>query len=168
MNSVFKSVLTLLLVLACWPLGAQTVARQAPPVASTAATGAPTAFDETTWATLLQTGPRPAAYLFTTSYCSTCPDAFAKVQAGAASRRMSVPLAVVMMDVDGNQALRHAAHFQGLTQMYAFDGFDAAIRYSVDPQWPNVTPYVVLIDKKGRLQKFIGPPTPKALRAWLG
>jgi hypothetical protein len=72
------------------------------------------------------------------------------------------------MDVGGNQALRHAVHFQGLTQMYAFDGFEAAIRQSVDPHWPNVTPYVVLIDKKGRLQKFIGPPTPKALRAWLG
>ena len=73
-----------------------------------------------------------------------------------------------MMDVGGNQALRHAMHFQGVTQMYSFEGFEPAIRQSVDPQWPNVTPYVVLIDKKGRLQKFIGPPTPKALRAWLG
>jgi len=158
MNSLFKTLLTLLLALSCSALWAQT----------TAATGAVADFDESTWATLLQSGPRPAAYLFTTSYCSTCPDAFAKVQAGAAHRRPAVPLSVVMMDVGGNQALRHMVHFQGLTRMYAFDGFEAAIRQSVDPQWPNVTPYVVLIDKKGRLQKFIGPPTPKALRAWLG
>ena len=33
-------------------------------------------FDETSWAHALQHGPRPAAYLFTTSYCSTCPAAF--------------------------------------------------------------------------------------------
>lgn len=125
-------------------------------------------FDESTWSGLLQSGPRPAAYLFTTSYCSTCPDAFAKVRAGAAKRGIKVPLAVVMMDVSGNQASRHALHFDGLTQLYAFDGFEPAIRQSIDPVWPNVTPYVVLIDKRGRLQKFIGPPTPKALRAWLG
>ena len=34
-------------------------------------------FDEKTWAQLLTQGPRPSAYLFTTSYCSTCPAAFA-------------------------------------------------------------------------------------------
>jgi hypothetical protein len=125
-------------------------------------------FDESTWATLLHSGPRPAAYVFTTSYCSTCPDAFAKVHAVLRGQHAGVPLAVVMMDVAGAQALRHALHFQGLTRMYAFDGFEPAIRYSVDPAWPHVTPYVVLIDKHGRLQRFIGPPSPKALRAWLG
>ena len=50
-------------------------------------------FDESTWPVLLQSGPRPAAYLFTTSYCSTCPDAFAKVRDGAAKRGLKVPLA---------------------------------------------------------------------------
>lgn len=127
-----------------------------------------TDFDENTWAKLLESGPRPAAYLFTTSYCSTCPAAFEKLHTATAKRSPKMPLVAVMMDVGGNQALRHAVHFQGMTHMYAFEGFEPAIRQSVDPQWPNVTPYVVLIDKKGRIQKFIGPPTPKALRAWLG
>ena len=167
MNSVFKTLLTLLLALAGNSWG-QASTPGAPAKAAAASVNSEVDFDETTWATLLQSGPRPAAYLFTTSYCSTCPDAFAKVQAGAARKGQAVPLSVVMMDVGGTQALRHMVHFQGLTRMYAFDGYEAAIRQSVDPQWPNVTPYVVLIDKKGRLQKFIGPPTPKALRAWLG
>ena len=172
MNSIFKTLLTLLLALTLagnnWAQSGATTTPAAPGKATPAAVTTVVDFDETTWAALLQSGPRPAAYLFTTSYCSTCPDAFAKVQAGATRQGRSVPLAVVMMDVGGTQALRHAAHFQGMAQMYAFDGFEAAIRHSVDPQWPNVTPYVVLIDKKGRMQKFIGPPTPKALRAWLG
>jgi hypothetical protein len=36
-----------------------------------------------------------------------------------------------------------------------------------DPSWPNVTPYVVMIDAKGNLQKVLGPPSPEMLRRWL-
>jgi hypothetical protein len=163
MKSLSKILLSLALLLASSTPWAQATLQNAAAPTSVAD------FDENTWAKLLESGPRPAAYLFTTSYCSTCPDAFAKVKAGATAHKgQTVPLTVVMMDVGGNQALRHAMHFQGVTQMYSFEGFEPAIRQSVDPQWPNVTPYVVLIDKKGRLQKFIGPPTPKTLRAWLG
>lgn len=125
-------------------------------------------FDASTWAQLMKTGPRPAAYLFTTSYCSTCPEAFEKIHAHVTAKHQPIPLMAVMMDVSGDQALRHAMHFQGMTQMYAFNGFEPEIRQSVDPQWPNITPYVVLIGKTGKVQRFIGPPTPAALRAWLG
>ncbi|MBV5296786.1 MAG: hypothetical protein JZU64_01305, partial [Rhodoferax sp.] len=33
-------------------------------------------FDKSTWPRLLRDGPRPAAYVFTTTYCPTCPEAF--------------------------------------------------------------------------------------------
>lgn len=124
-------------------------------------------FNENTWAELLQSGPRPAAYLFTTSYCSTCPQAFSQLVAAVGKSRRKVPLVAVMMDVEGAQAQRHAVHFQGLTQLYAFDGFEPAIRQSVDPAWPNITPYVVLIDRHGRLQRSIGAPKAQALQTWL-
>ena len=124
-------------------------------------------FDEKTWAQLLSQGPRPAAYLFTTSYCSTCPAAFAVLHEAVKSRAKKPPLSAVMMDVAGPQALRHARHFKGMTQMYAFDGFEPAIRQAVDPNWPNVTPYVVLVDGKGQTQRVIGPPPPEMLRRWL-
>jgi hypothetical protein len=78
-----------------------------------------------------------------------------------------VPLMAVMMDASGAKALRHASHFKGMTKMYAFEGFEPEIRQSVDPSWPNVTPYVVMIDAKGNLQKVIGPPSPEMLRRWL-
>lgn len=159
MKSLFKALLCLFLA---WLPLAQAQQMAAVQVAAVQD------FDEGTWAQLVHSGPRPAAYLFTTSYCSTCPEAFAKLAAAVAKRPHGIPLVAVMMDVGGKEALRHAAHFQGLTQMYAFDGFEPAIRQSVDPAWPNVTPYIVLIDKKGRLQRFIGPPSPKALHAWLG
>ena len=124
-------------------------------------------FDEKTWAHALQHGPRPAAYLFTTSYCSTCPAAFAVLHKAMQKRKDKPELNAVMMDVAGPQALRHASHFKGMTQMYAFDGFEPAIRQAVDPAWPNVTPYVVLVDAKGQTQRVIGPPTPVMLKRWL-
>jgi hypothetical protein len=124
-------------------------------------------FDEKTWAQLLSQGPRPAAYLFTTSYCSTCPATFAVLHDAVKNRTTKPPLSAVMMDVAGPQALRHAKHFKGMTQMYAFNGFEPAIRQTIDPNWPNVTPYVVLVDRKGQTQRVIGPPPPDMLRRWL-
>ena len=124
-------------------------------------------FDEKTWPAILRTGPRPAAYLFTTSYCSSCPAAFEVLHRAVKSQKTRVELVAVMMDVDGAQARRHAAHFSGLTHMYAFDGFEPAIRQSVDPSWPNVTPYVVMVDRVGQTQKVIGQPSKAALRQWL-
>lgn len=125
------------------------------------------AFDASSWAQLLRQGPRPMAYLFTTSYCSTCPQAFAALHQAVRQSGRPVELAAVMMDVEGEQALRHARHFQGLTQLYAFDGFEPAIRESVDPTWPNVTPYVVMIDRQGQLQRTLGMPTAAMLKNWL-
>jgi hypothetical protein len=124
-------------------------------------------FDEKTWAQLLQHGPRPAAYVFTTSYCSTCPAAFAAVHQAVKNKKNKPELNAVVMDVSGAQAWRHAAHFEGMSRMYAFDGFEPAIRQAVDPTWPNVTPYVVLLDAKGQTQRVIGPPKAAVLQRWL-
>ena len=172
MNSVFKFT-ALAICSAALGLGASTVWAQAQQHAhprheakvSTQRTVLP--FDEKTWVNALQLGPRPAAYLFTTSYCSTCPAAFEVLHKAVQQRKDKPELNAVMMDVAGPQALRHASHFKGMTQMYAFDGFEPAIRQAVDPAWPNVTPYVVLVDAKGQTQRVIGPPTPVMLKRWL-
>ena len=172
MNSVFKftalAICSAALGLSAAADGAQTHPHSHPQgqsKASTPRTVLP--FDEKTWAHALQHGPRPAAYLFTTSYCSTCPAAFEVLHKAVQQRKDKPELNAVMMDVAGPQALRHASHFKGMTQMYAFDGFEPAIRQAVDPAWPNVTPYVVLVDAKGQTQRVIGPPTPVMLKRWL-
>ena len=172
MNSVFKStalaICTVVLglsVSAAWAQAHPHAHPQGHSKATTQRTVLP--FDEKTWAHALQHGHRPAAYLFTTSYCSTCPAAFAVLHKAVQQRKDKPELNAVMMDVSGPQALRHASHFKGMTQMYAFDGFEPAIRQAVDPAWPNVTPYVVLVDAKGQTQRVIGPPTPVMLKRWL-
>lgn len=124
-------------------------------------------FDGKSWLAITATGPRPSAYLFTTSYCSTCPEAFSVIHAAAIKSNKKVELAAVMMDVDGDKARRHAIHFHGVSKLYAFNGYETAIRYAVDPQWQNITPYVVLIDRQGVMQRMIGPPSNESLRIWL-
>jgi hypothetical protein len=124
-------------------------------------------FDAGTWTRLLRQGPRPAAYIFTTTYCSTCPDAFEQVHAAVRASGQRVELAAVVMDVQGNKALTHAHHYQGATRIYAFEGFEPEIRQSVDPKWRNVTPYVVLVARSGTLARVIGPPDAAMLKAWL-
>jgi hypothetical protein len=124
-------------------------------------------FDAPMWTRLLRQGRRAVAYVFTNSYCATCPAAFAQLQAAIAAAGQPVELAAVMMDVQGERALAHCRHYPGLTRMYAFNGFEPAIRQAVDPTWQNVTPYLVLIGRNGVIQRSIGPPAPAMLAAWL-
>jgi thiol-disulfide isomerase/thioredoxin len=126
-----------------------------------------TPFDETTWKELVQGGPRPAAYVFTTTYCSTCPDAFDKLHAYVKKTGRKVELAAVVMDVPAERAMPHVRHFAGATKFYAFDGFEPAIRQSVDPKWPNITPYIVMLSRNGTVQKTIGPPDVAMMTRWL-
>ena len=124
-------------------------------------------FDTSTWQRLVDKGPRPAAYIFTTTYCPSCPEAFDRLFAHIQATRKMAELVVVLMDVQGAKALEHAGHYVGATRMYTFNGFESAIRQSVDPQWPNVTPYVVLLGKDGSVRRSIGGPEPDMLRQWL-
>lgn len=155
------------LLVAAMPLVSWSNQPAAPVLSAQAAIKQVADFNEGTWAELLKTGSRPAAYVFTTTYCSTCPDAFEKLKVFIASAKTKVELVAVVMDVPAERALVHARHFAGATQLYAFDGFEPAIRQSVDPKWPNVTPYVVLIDRAGVVQRVIGPPNATQLKAWL-
>ena len=95
-------------------------------------------FDKSTWPRLLRDGPRPAAYVFTTTYCPTCPEAFEALNDAVVAAHKKVELAAVVMDVTGARALAHAHHYAGATRIYAFDGFEPEIRQTVDPKWRNV------------------------------
>jgi len=124
-------------------------------------------FDAAVWARLLKSGPRPAAYVFTTTYCSTCPAVVELLHETLVAARQRVELAAVLMDAQGARALAHAHHYRGLTRLYAFNGFEPEIRRAVDPKWRNITPYVVLLGRDGSDQRVIGPPDAQRLRAWL-
>ena len=73
----------------------------------------------------------------------------------------------IFTDIGADQAPQYTRHLGGMTQLYAFDGFEPAIRQSVDPQWANITPYTVLIDRRGQIQRVLGSPDEAALKRWL-
>ncbi len=124
-------------------------------------------FDAATWKQLLGKGSRPAAYVFTNSFCATCPEVFELLNQAVSSTDQPVELAAILMDVHGERALAHARHYAGVTTVYAFEGFEPAIRQAVDRKWRNITPYVVLVGRDGRLQRVTGQPDAKQLKAWL-
>jgi hypothetical protein len=124
-------------------------------------------FGAGTWKQLLAKGPRPAAYVFTNSFCATCPEVFDLLSQTVGEAAQSVELAAILMDLRGERALAHAHHYTGVTRIYAFDGFEPAIRQAIDPKWRNITPYVVLIGRNGKQQRVTGQPTPEQLKAWL-
>lgn len=125
-------------------------------------------FDASTWTKLLRSGPRPAVYVFTNSFCATCPETFDVLQQAVAATGQPVEMSAILMDVQGERALAHAHHYAGVTKIYAFDGFEPAIRQAVDPKWRNITPYVVLVGRNGKLQRVTGQPNAAQLKAWLG
>ena len=74
---------------------------------------------------------------------------------------------MVLRGLEGAKALAHARHYAGAARLYAFRGFEPAIRQSVDPKWPNVTPYIVLLGRDGSVQRSIGAPEEAVLKKWL-
>ena len=106
-------------------------------------------FDETTWPRLVEKGPRPAVYIFTTTDRPENKDVFEKLLAFVLHARRPVELVMVLMDVQGKGALEHAPHFVGATRLYTFNGSAAAIRQSVDPNGPGQRPTLCCWDRTG-------------------
>ncbi|MEN9437578.1 MAG: hypothetical protein RIR09_2233 [Pseudomonadota bacterium] len=124
-------------------------------------------FDANTWAPLLKKGPRPAAYVFTNTFCPSCPEAFALLNKTIQASGKPVALVGVVMDVPANKALAYSRHYTGVTQLYAFDGYEPEIRQTIDPSWRNITPYSVLVGRDGAVQRVTGLPDAEQLKAWL-
>ncbi len=166
MNSRFKlKVITAVAGLAL--LTNVAMATDAKPVDAKRPLLTPVAFDVNTWKALSSQGPKPAAYVFTTTHCVNCPEAIETIATAVANKKLNLPLSAIVMDADPAQSSQHAAHLKGITKLYFFDGFEAKIRYSVDPTWRNITPFVILIDKNGGMQKILGAPSDLALKDWL-
>ena len=122
-------------------------------------------FDTSTWAHLLQTGQRPQAVVFTTSDCEYCPAVIDGLAQALQRHGSKTPLVVVVMDATKPGAtVRSNPHYRRAGRLYAFVGEPEHLRYGIDPEWRGVTPYVVLIDRKGGQHRFVGMPPAGDLR----
>ncbi len=121
-------------------------------------------FTADTWARWQRELPRPAIVVFSTTYCPTCPEVLASLAAATKEHGKRVKLIAVVMDGDGPQMAQHLAHFGVADRLFAFRGQEAALRYSVDPRWRGVTPYVALFGASGAPAFTTGAPSAEQLR----
>lgn len=128
-------------------------------------------FDTQTWSVLRSELRRPALVVFTTTHCPTCPEVMARVAEMRARQMPSAPLLMVIMD--GAEAAQtsapgRSAHLPaGVDRLYHFQGQQAALRYSVDPGWRGVTPYVALLPALGPVIFSAGAPSDSQWATWV-
>jgi len=140
---------------------------------STAVAAEPRAerFDAQTWSVLRSELRRPALVVFTTTHCPTCPEVMARVAEMRARQMPSAPLLMVVMDgADSAQTpvAGRASHVPaGVDRLYHFQGQQAALRYSVDPGWRGVTPYVALLPALGPVIFSAGAPSDLQWATWV-
>lgn len=121
-------------------------------------------FTPTTWARWQNELPRPAIVVFSTTYCPTCPEVFAELASSTRNANRNVPLIAVVMDTDGRDEVPHLKHYGVADRLFVFRGPEAALRFSVDPKWRGVTPYVALFGTQGPPVLTAGRPTAQQVK----
>lgn len=123
-------------------------------------------FDNSTWSSLQKELPRPAAVVFTATYCATCPQVLKLLATTLHERHLDAPLVAVVIDGADAESL-DMAHYVMAQRIFVFDGDEVALRYSVNPQWHGETPFVALLPRRGSGHWITGMPSKKELAAWL-
>lgn len=152
-----------------WPrLVAMLGALLAPVAAVAAAPLAVLPFGASTWSELTQPQRRPLVVVFSTTDCVHCPKAIDDLAMAIRKADSRVRLAVVVMDGVGQEgALRADRHYRMANALYAFDGDAMALRFTVNPDWRGLTPYIALIPATGATRFHAGAPPSDVLRAFL-
>jgi len=126
------------------------------------------AFETGTWAELQRQLPRPAIVVFTTSHCPNCPEVFETLLRERQQRRPKAPVVAVLMDPAGDPESTRQPHLRRADRLFAFHGSQQALRYSVDPAWRGVTPYVALLPQGGSAVFVAGTPSSEHWNTWQG
>lgn len=115
-------------------------------------------FDQNTWAQLQTQAHKPFVTVFTTTDCAHCPAVVESLAATLKARK--TPLYVVVMDGSAKpESVLSTPYYRKAQALYVFEGQAAALRYSVNPQWRGVTPYVALTPSKGATHYVMGQPS---------
>lgn len=126
-------------------------------------------FDAETWPQLLASPQRPLAVVFTTTDCEYCPAVIDELARTIRKSHASAKLVVAVMDDTqrGDELLANR-HFRQADLLYSFDVQETArLRYTIDPEWRGVTPYVVLIARNGTVSRYAGTPPAAEVRRFL-
>jgi thiol-disulfide isomerase/thioredoxin len=124
-------------------------------------------FDHTTWQRLQPELQRPAVVVFTATWCANCPEVLRRLAEVRRAHGLSSPLVVVVIDGDGHPRLLDEPHYRAADRLFVFEGEEAMLRHTVQPQWRGVTPYVALLPRKGAPAFVAGTPSAAQIESWL-
>ena len=123
----------------------------------------PKPFDLDSWKQLLHTADR-AAVVFTSTHCVHCPGLVAGLLKDR--RQQKQTFKVLVVTTDGGASDLGKAPYNEADGRYFFKGNTQALRYSVNPSWRGVTPYVALISSGVGTQCYSGSPSRDSLQRW--
>jgi thiol-disulfide isomerase/thioredoxin len=125
-------------------------------------------FEQNTWQQLQHTLPRPAAVVFTATYCASCLAVLAQVNEALRKHALARPVIAVVIDESSDEALLSSHHYTAASRLFRFADNEARLRYRVDPRWRGETPYVVLLSPNKPATFIAGMPNEAQINAWLG
>lgn len=125
-------------------------------------------FGPATWQEIASSRLRPLVVVFSATDCVHCPRVIDELAATLRQSRSRARLTVVVMDGAGQeQALLADRYYRHASTLYAFDGNATALRFTVNPDWRGLTPYVALVPASGTARFHSGHPPADALRDFL-
>jgi thiol-disulfide isomerase/thioredoxin len=117
-------------------------------------------FDKTTWSQMKRELPRPSAVVFTTTDCAYCPAVIEALANDLKRGPRKAKLVIVVMDgAEQPEAMMADKHYRKGDAMYAFEGQGMALRYSVNPDWRGITPYVAMLGRAAEPVFATGRPS---------
>jgi hypothetical protein len=125
-------------------------------------------FDVVAWERLQKELPRPAAVVFTATYCVSCPAVLAQLSDALKGQGIKGDVIAVVIDEAEARELLKSEHYGRASRLFLFEGNEASLRYHVDPRWRGVTPYIALLPAEGKTILTAGAPSDAQLAAWLG
>lgn len=125
-------------------------------------------FDGNTWNSLLDSPGRPLVVVFSTTDCVHCPKVIKTMADAIQAAQSGTRLVVVVVDGLGlEKHLRQDKTYRKADALYVFHGDELALRFSVNPEWRGLTPYIAFVQKSGAASFHTGLPAADSIRRFL-
>ena len=128
------------------------------------------AFDGATWSQLQASLQRPAVVVFSTTDCTHCPAAMESLAREIHAGKLAADLVAVVMNQAPGEAdagLLRSGHYRRADRLFSFAGSGTALRYSVNPEWRGVTPFIAFLVPHERPVWVTGIPSASDVAHWV-
>mgnify|MGYP000042831543 CR=1 FL=1 len=123
-------------------------------------------FDGKTWKTLSADVKKPTIVIFSATYCTHCPAVIQKIAKDKAELGGKVSLIGVVMDEEPPGLLAKPP-YNRVDRVFVFEGHEQAVRYTINPEWRGITPYVAFMAPGKPVKFFTGAPPARELGQFL-